>query len=232
MPDPGRDAKPWAKKRPTVALFPMDQASMDSLCESFSQFNIDTRPAGDGHIFRKEKLEGCVVSLASAHAGAIVAEARSSPWQKRMVIYGIGTTFQLQSIIQYGVNVLLQSPVSRVAAIKAVHSTRLLLLNELRRYVRLPLAAPVILEGQSRKWTATSVEISLGGMSLQIDDYIPAPDMSVSASFMVPGSPQLNIGATVCWCNEKDRQFGLRFDPAASDRELVNAWIEAYLGLE
>ncbi len=57
MPAPGRDAKPWAKKKPTVALFPMDQESMNNLSESFSQFGIDVSRASDGRIFHAEKLE-------------------------------------------------------------------------------------------------------------------------------------------------------------------------------
>ncbi len=232
MTAPGRDAKPWAKTKPKVALFPMDQESMNSLSESFTQFGIDVSRASDGRIFHAEKLEGCAVSLASDNAEAILAEARGSAWQKRMVVYGVGTSSQLRGVTQYGINVLLQPPVARAAAIKAVHSTRLLLLNELRRYVRLPLAAPVTIESQSRKWIATAMEISIGGMSLTTDDHVPQPETVVSACFVVPGSEQLSISSTVCWCNEVDRQFGLRFERSAPDRELVNAWIESYLGLE
>jgi PilZ domain len=231
MPEPGRDATPWAKKKPTVAIFPMDQESTDVLRDCFTRFSIDVSPATDTAILRKEKLEGCVVSLMTPHVEKIVAEARNSAWQKCMVVYAVGARAQLRDLIQYGVNVLLEPPVTRPAAIKAIRSTRLLLLNELRRYVRLPLAAPVTIEQESRRWTATSVEISMGGMSLQIDDHCPPPDTGVSASFAVPGSAQINIASTVCWSDERHRQFGLRFNPAAEDRELIKGWIEAYLGL-
>ena len=232
MPEPGRDAMPWVKKKPTVALFPMDQQSQDILRDCFNQFSIDVIPANDTTILRKEKLEGCVVSLTSPTVENIVADARNSAWQKRMLIYAVGPSANIRGLTKYGINVLLDSPVDRPAAVKAIHSSRLLLLNELRRYVRLPLAAPVVLEYGSRRLTATSVEISSGGMSLQCKDRCPPPDTTVYASFAVPGCAQLNITSAVCWSDDKNGQFGLRFNPPADGRQAVKAWIDNYLGLD
>jgi len=232
MPEQGRDGTPWAKKKPTVALFPLDQQSKDILRDCFSQFSIDVVAAHDTTILHKEKLEGCVVSLTGSTVENIVAEARNSAWQKRMVIYAAGPAANISGLTKFGINVHLNSPVTRQAAVKAIHSTRLLLLNELRRYVRLPLAAPVALEHGSRRFTATSAEISGGGMSLQCTDPCPPADTTVRALFAVPGSAQLDIASVVCWSDGKNGQFGLRFDPAAEGRQAVKAWIEDYLGLE
>ena len=232
MPEQGRDGMPWAKKKPTVALFPLDQQSEDILLDCFSQFGIDAVAAHDTTILRKEKLEGCVVSLTSPTVENIVAEARNSAWQKRMVVYAVGPAANIIGLTKHGINVHLDSPVTRHAAVKAIHSTRLLLLNELRRYVRLPLAAPVALEYKSCRMAATSVEISGGGMSLQCTDPRPPVDAPVSALFAVPGSAQLSIASVVCWNDDKTGQIGLRFDPAADDRQAVKAWIEDYLDLD
>ncbi len=76
------------------------------------------------------------------------------------------------------------------------------------------------------------MEISIGGMSLKTDEHGPQPETVVSARSVIRRPEQLSINSTVCWCNEIDRQFGLRFEPSAPDRELVTAWIESYLGLE
>lgn len=233
MPEQGRDGTASAKKKPTVALFPLDQQSKDILRDCFSQFSIDVVAARDTTILHKEKLEGCVVSLTSPIVENIVAEARNSAWQKRMVVYAVGPAANIRGLPKYGINVLLDSPVTRQTALKAIHSTRLLLLNELRRYVRLPLAAPVALEYGSRRFTATSAEISSGGMSLQCTDPCPPADATViRALFAVPGSAQLDIASVVCWSDGKNGQFGLRFDPAAEGRQAVKAWIEDYLGLD
>jgi hypothetical protein len=232
MPEQGRDGTPWAKKKPTVALFPLDQQSKDILSDCFSQFSIDVVAAHDTTILHKEKLEGCVVSLTSPMVENIVAEARNSAWQKRMVVYAVGPAADITGLTKYGINVHLDSPVTRQAAVKAIHSTRLLLLNELRRYVRLPLAAPVAVEYGSRRFAATSAEISGGGMSLECTGPCPPADAAVRALFAVPGSAQLDIASVVCWSDGKNEQFGLRFDPAAEGRLAVKAWIEDYLGLD
>jgi hypothetical protein len=235
MPEQGRDGTPWAKKKPTVALFPLDQQSKEVLGDCFSQFSIEVIAAHDTAIFRNAKLEGCVVALTSPIVETIVAEARNSAWQKRMVVYAVGPAANirgLSGLTKYGINVLLDSPVTRQAALKAIHSTRSLLLNELRRYVRLPLAAPVAIEYGSRRLMATSSEISGGGMSLQCKDHCPPPDITVHASFAVPGSAPLTIASVVCWSDDKSGQFGLRFDPAAEGRQAVKAWIENYLGID
>jgi hypothetical protein len=77
MPEPGRDGLPWAKKKPTVALFPLDDQSKEIVSACFSNFSIDVVSADDSTILHKEKLEGCVVSLTSSAVENIVAEARN-----------------------------------------------------------------------------------------------------------------------------------------------------------
>jgi hypothetical protein len=232
MPEPGRDAQPLVKKKPTVALFSLDKQSHDTLRECFSQFSIDVVAADDASILEKEKLEGCVVSLASPSVEKTVAQARTSDWQKRMVIYAIGPVNNIRNLAQYGLNVILDAPVVRPAALKAIHSTRLLLLNELRRYVRLPLAAPTDVECGSSRYSAMSAEISAGGMSLQCKGPCPPVNSTAYASFAVPGSGHLNIACTVCWTDTPSSQFGLRFEPGAPGRQAIKAWIDDYLDLD
>ena len=230
--EPGRDAQPLAKKRPTVALFSLDKQSHDTLQDCFSQFAIDVISATDVAILKKEKLEGCVVSLANANVEETVAQARNSAWQKRMVIYALGSAADIRGLGRYGVNVIMDSPVARPAALKAIHATRLLLLNELRRYVRLPLATPVEVMCGGSRYPATSVEISAGGMSLKADRACPPLNSTAYATFAVPGSSQLNIASAVCWSDAHSSQFGLKFEPAAPDRQAIREWIEDYLDLD
>jgi PilZ domain len=230
--EPGRDAQPLAKKRPTVALVSLDKQSHETLQDCFSQFAIDVIAATDSAILKKEKLEGCVVSLANANVEDTVAQARNSAWQKRMVIYAIGQAAEMRNLGRYGVNVIMDAPVARPAALKAIHATRLLLLNELRRYVRLPLATPVEVTCNGSRYGATSAEISAGGMSLKADHAIPPLNSTAYASFAIPGSSQLNLAANVCWTDAHSHQFGLKFEPGAPGREAIRTWIEDYLDLD
>ena len=232
MPEPGRDGTPLAKKNPTVAMFPIDPQSQAVLAECFAQSGIEVMATDDLDVLRKEKLEGCVVSLGSPNVEETVAQARRLPWQKRMVIYAIGSAANILGLTKYGINIVLDEPVSRPAAIKAIRGTRLLLFNELRRYVRLPLAAPAKIDYGSQRYMATSLELSAGGMSLEFKDSCAPTNASVSVSITVPGTGQLSLPGVVCWTDHKSNQFGVRFDPDAQGRLAVQAWIEDYLGLD
>jgi hypothetical protein len=213
-------------------MFALDSHSREVLQECFHQFRIEVLPAADAGALRKGKVEGCVVSLTSPDVEATVAQARNLPWQKRMVIYAVGPTSNILGLTKYGINVVLDSPVSRPDAIRAIRGTRLLLFNELRRYVRLPLASPTMIDFGSESLPATSLEISAGGMSLQYKQKCPPTNTAVSASFTIPGSPQVKLPGIVCWTDHASNQFGIRFDPDAQGRQAVKAWIEDYLGLD
>lgn len=231
MPEPGRDGTPLAKKKPTVALLSLDQLSRDVLSECFTQHSVDVIAADDANVLHKEKLEGCVVSLDSPNVEETVAQARNLAWQKRMVIYGVGPGAKVVGLTKYGINVVLDAPVNRTAAVKAIRGTRLLLFNELRRYVRLPLATPTTIDYGKDRYNVTSLEVSAGGMSLEYKQSCPPANEIVSVSFTVPGARQVSVPAIVCWTDRKSNQFGVRFDPEAQGRETVRAWIEDYLGI-
>src|SRR5689334_4919537 len=105
--EPGRDAQPLAKKRPTVALVSLDKQSHETLQDCFSQFAIDVIAATDSAILKKEKFEGCVVSLANANVEDTVAQARTPARQERMVIYAIGQGAEMGKLGRYGVDVIM-----------------------------------------------------------------------------------------------------------------------------
>lgn len=232
MPEPGRDGTPLAKKRPTVAIFTVDQQTRNLLTECFNQHGVDVLAAEDVEIFRKEKLEGCVVALAGSDTERVVEQARNLPWQKRMVIYAVGAAGNILGLTKYGINVVLDAPVTRPAAVKAIRGTRLLLFNELRRYVRLPLATPVAVDYGSQRYNVTSLEVSAGGMSLEYRQSCPPNNASVSVSFAVPGATQqVSVPANVCWTDRGSNQFGVRFEAESPGREPIKAWIEDYLGI-
>ena len=69
---------------------------------------------------------------------------------------------------KYGINAMFQEPVERSAALKLVRATNMLVLHEFRRYVRIPVMTEVAIQvSEGRKFTATSIEVSSGGMSIK-----------------------------------------------------------------
>ena len=75
--------------------------------------------------------------------------------------------------------------------------------------------------------TATSQEISCGGMSLKsIEDV--SPGLAVEISFALLTLPRIWVRSTVSW-RKPDKTFGIRFDVKDDRRLRIKEWIEAYL---
>ncbi|MGH9580246.1 MAG: PilZ domain-containing protein [Terriglobales bacterium] len=215
----------------TVALVELDDPIANVLKDAFRQFNIQTtRLSGDvAQRLAKQKFEALALRLVPT-AEPILEAARSSPSNRRIVIYGIGKTAQdTLRFSRFGINAILHEPLDRQSALKVVHATRLLVLNELRIYVRIPILAEVVLECEGRRFTGTTLEVSAGGMSIKIAAPLPV-GKSLDVSFALPGTDRLKLGATVCWRRDPD-QLGLRFEPGDERRKLMRRWIDDYLGI-
>ena len=224
---------PLSKKAvATVALIGLDEAASTILRDCFKQFGIQTTAVGDDALQRlkREKFEACVLRLQEAGAEAILETARTSSSNRRIVVYGICSSAQeALRYSRYGINAVLADPVERQSALRVVRATHLLVINELRRYVRIPIVTEVLLTVQGRKHAATSLEVSAGGMSLKTQ-FRAAPPTGVEVEFTLPDSQHLAVGATVCWQRDPD-MLGVRFDANDKRRLGVKSWIDDYLGL-
>jgi hypothetical protein len=176
---------------------------------------------------RKEKFEACVLNLDSA-AEAVMEAARTSPSNSRLVIYGLGgNAQQSMQYSKYGINAIFHEPLERPAALKLVRATRMLVLHEFRRYVRIPVITEVsIVCSDGRRFSATSAEISSGGLSLKSGEDITS-GTNVDVSFALLTLPRVYVRGTVTW--RKTKSFGVRFDANDERRHKVKEWIDAYL---
>jgi Tfp pilus assembly protein PilZ len=121
---------------------------------------------------------------------------------------------------------MFQDPLERPAALKLIRATRLLVLHEFRRYVRIPVMTDVAVVGDGRRVAASSIEMSSGGMSVKSpeDFSIGVP---VELSFSLMTLPRVNVRGVVSW--RKPKSFGIRFDAADDRRQKVKRWIDSYL---
>ena len=212
-----------------VALVNLPQSSRTLLAECFRQFGIETvaMSAGAAERLRQEKFEACVLALAPG-AETVMEGARSSPSNSRIVIYGLGgNAQQAMSYSKYGINAMFQEPLERPAALKLVRATHLLVLHEFRRYVRIPVMTEVSVTGSDgQRVTATSIEVSSGGMSLKSADDLHV-GASVEVSFALLTLPRVWVRSFVSW--RKGKSFGVRFDNTDDRRHKVKEWIDGYL---
>ncbi|MDP9268747.1 MAG: PilZ domain-containing protein [Acidobacteriota bacterium] len=232
-----------------VAVFHIDAPAEAVVREAFKQFNIETvRVEGDiSQRLFKEKFEACVVPLDHPEATAILEAARSSPSNRRLVIYAIAAdSAETLRFSKHGLNVVLPRPLDRQAALRAVRASHLLVLHELRRYVRVPVVVEVKLESErGSKLTAATMEVSGGGMSLSTAGKAISGE-NVTVTFALPAASKLGgskvndakvtARAIVCWARVSDDRlgemmFGIRFQADDDRRFAVKEWIEAYLDM-
>lgn len=214
-----------------VALVDMKESAGGVLSECFKQFGIGAVLLTGNVIERlkSEKFEACVLKL-DPQAEAVMESVRSSPSNSRMVIYGLGGSAQeAMRFSKYGVNAVFHEPLERPAALKLVRATRMLVLHEFRRYVRIPVITEVALTtSENRRLTANSQEISSGGMSLT-SNYELSSGAGIEISFALLTLPRIWVRGTISWRKPSSKSFGVRFDPKDERRLRIKEWIEAYL---
>ena len=215
-----------------TALIDLQEPVRAMLADCFRQFGIETvvMPGNAVARLQKEKFEACVLKLGPA-AQPMMEAARTSLSNSRMVIYGLGGSAQdAMRFSKYGINAVFQEPLERHAALKLVRATQMLVLHELRRYVRIPVITEisVILAGDNRRLTATSVELSSGGMSMRSAEDVAA-GQSVEISFALLTLPRVWVRGTISWRNALGKTLGVRFDPQDERRHKIKEWIDSYV---
>lgn len=227
-----RLAETGSKPVPKAALLHLDDETNRIMRDIFKQFGVTAVPiANDGAArMQKEKFEAIVVRLGPG-AEELLSAARNSPSNRRVVTYAIcAAAAETIGLSKYGINAVLNYPLERQAALKVVRSTHLLVIHELRRYVRIPIVLPISILYNNRRTEAASIEISAGGMCLKSDlAPVVKEAQGVDVSFELPGGTKVSVAAAVCWRRDKEGQFGIRFDMADERRLHVRRWIDDYL---
>ena len=213
-----------------AALVDLQESSRSLLSECFRQFGIDAISMTADHAPRlaKEKFEACVVRVGS-HAENVLESARNSRSNSRMVIYGLGGSIkEAMKLSKFGLNAVFQEPLERPAALKLVKATQMLVLHEFRRYVRIPVVTEVSVVAGQAHFSASSLELSSGGMSLKSAEDVTV-GVPMELSFALLTLPRIWVRGTVSWVKPGGKMFGVRFD-AKDDRRLrIKEWVESYL---
>jgi len=221
---------PSKKASARVALVGLKEPARMILSDCFRQFGVEAIVM-TGNVpdrLKKEKFEACVLNL-GPDAEAAMESARTSASNSRMVIYGVGGSAQeAMRYSKYGINAVFHEPLERQAALKLVRATQMLVLHEFRRYVRIPVITEIsIVTADSRRFTATSQEISSGGMSMKSVEDVSV-GTNVEISFALLTLPRTWVRATVTW-RKPNKTFGVRYDPQDDRRMRIKEWIDAYL---
>jgi hypothetical protein len=216
-----------------VALVNLDENVTAILRECFRQFNISVLSLADDAAARmnKEKFEGCVLHLDES-AVPVLEAARNSPSNKRLVVFGVSKgSQQALRYSRYGINAIMEEPVERQSALRTVRAAHLLVLHELRRYVRIPMVVEVQIEAEGRRFSASTREISAGGMSICVTGKLPT-SFNYQLTFTLPDTPKIVVNAAMCWHADAESMVGMRFDLGDNRRFEVRKWIDDFLDIQ
>jgi hypothetical protein len=214
-----------------VAFVDLHDSAASVLGECFRQFGVETVALdGDaGERLKKEKFEGCVMRLQDG-ADSVMNDARSSASNRHMILYGLGGSIQdALRYSKYGINAVFNEPLERPAALKLVRATQTLVFHEFRRYVRIPVITELaVVTGDHHRFSATSQEISAGGMSFRSPEDI-AVGQTVEISFALLTLPRIWIRGAVAWRRPASKSIGIHFDNTDERRLRIKEWIDGYL---
>lgn len=213
-----------------VALAEIKDPARSLLAECFRQFGMETvLLAGDApNRLRQDKFDACVVRLGNGAEG-IMESVRSSPSNSRMILYGLGgSVAESIRFSRFGINAVFSEPLDRSSALKMVRATQTLVFHEFRRYVRIPVVTEVSVVSGNHRFTATSREISAGGMSLRAAEPVSI-GQPMEISFALLTLPRTWVSGKVAWQKPGSKAFGFRFDPHDERRMRIKEWVDAYL---
>ncbi len=215
-----------------TASIHIDHACNAFLHDCFKAYGIHiVSIAGDPVVqLQRQKFEACLLRLYDPDAEKILGAARNSSSNRRMVIYGIArNTKEALRYSKYGINAVLDEPLDKPSVMKVVRSTHLLVMNELRRYARVPMVSRAVIETSSGSFPVMTVEISSGGFSVCSPASITAKD-AMTVSLTLPGVSRFSVRAFLCWERKgTDKIYGLRFDSNDHARLRVRAWLDQRL---
>lgn len=183
---------------------------------------------------QREKFEGVAVGLGE-QAEETLESIRKSKSNQRVLIFAVCDNLRdTYPHARFGINATFERPLERSTVLKLLKAARLLILNEFRRYLRIPIVLPVAVETDSARINASSCELSGGGMSITMPATAGKLRSSdhVSVSFTLPDSARSKMPAQVCWNKENEKMIGVRFDENAPDRVQVKSWIDDFLGIK
>jgi DNA-binding response OmpR family regulator len=193
----------------------------------------DARSGSD--ILISDKFDAVIVDCDDLTGGlALLQGLRNTPSNKNSVAFAIlnGKRTTTQDAFGMGANFVLQKPISSLNASRCFHAALNFMLKERRRYFRQPvkMQVKVVLEGKTL--TASSTNISEGGIALLMREALPKGATPMLQFSLPESSIHIDVEAEVAWADMKGIA-GLRFHtmPKASQVQL-DEWLDSHMEAE
>lgn len=180
-------------------------------------------------ILISDKFDAVIVDCDDLNGGlAVLQGLRSTPSNKNSVAFAIlnGKRTTTQEAFGMGANFVLQKPISALNASRCFNAALNFMVKERRRYFRQPVKTLVKVIFEGKTLSATSTNISEGGIALMLREALPkgaAPHLKFS---LPHANIHLEIEAEVAWVDVKGLA-GFRFhNVPKSSQEQLEQWLD------
>src|SRR6266404_6141198 len=192
-------------------------ASLELMTEVFTSLKAEVCPISDSGkavgIVNQEKFDGIFLDLEMPNLNGfdLARLIRKSSWNKStpiIIVTGREERQTMQDAFAIGATFFLQKPVDRQKLGALFRTVSGGMLENRRKFTRVPIQADVACTVGSRTLRGVSWNLSQGGMQVEVGDLKPKD--AVRLSFQLPASGVvIDVAGVVAWGNEK-RQ-GIQF---------------------
>jgi CheY-like chemotaxis protein len=194
-----------------------DSASLELMAEVFTSLKAEVRAVSDSEkavgMVNQEKFDGIFLDLEMPKLNGfdLARLIRKSSWNKStpiIIVTGRDERDTMQQAFSLGATFFLQKPVDRQKLSILFRTVSGGMLENRRKYTRVPLKTEVTCTVGSRTIRGMTWNLSHGGMQVEVGDLQPKDKVRLSFRLPVSGV-SLEAGGTVVWAKE-DRQ-GIQF---------------------
>lgn len=219
-----------------VLLVSNDTDVVRHVAESAAPLSISLELCADAAeavpLLSQRKFEAVIVDLDLGQPGyATLEQVRISPRNRTAVTFMITSSNpEGTSPLKTGSSFVLQRPLSRESIDRTLRAAYGMIVRELRRSFRCPIAVPAVVQrsGEPDAFCQT-LDISEGGLGVNAPLTLE-PGTQVTIEFTLPGrTASFRAAAEMCWCDSNGR-MGVRFlNLAASQRSELQGWLSTRL---
>jgi CheY-like chemotaxis protein len=194
-----------------------DIPSLEMMSEVFASLNADVRPISDSEkaasLVNRERFDGIFLDLEmpKIHGLDLARRIRSSSWNKStpiVVVTGRDDKEAMQQAFSFGATFFLHKPVDRQRLSKLLQTVRGGLVQNRRRYSRVPFQTEVFCTKDGHTFRGASLNLSHGGIQIETHDLKQGDTLQLSFQLPAPG-PRIDVMGTVVWAD--DRRQGIQF---------------------
>ena len=213
-----------------------DPASLELMTEVFTSLKAAVRAVSDSKeavgIINHERFDGIFLdlempSLNGFDLARLVRESSSNKSTPIVIVTGRDKRQTMQEVFALGATFFLQKPVDRQKLSILFRTVSGGMLENRRKYIRVPLQTEVICVVGSRTIRGMTWNLSQGGMQVEASNLQPKDTVRLSFRLPVSGV-SIDAMGTVAWANEKRQgiQFTTLNSPAQQSIRTYIAEVE------